>query len=356
MSKEREVIFTFMGDIALNDRYTAHKENGDNPFTEVIPLIRGSDFVVGNLEVVCRGNNGFNPLKHPTLYTTKETLSYLSDLNINLVSLANNHVYDNLESGFVITIQELKKLGVDSLGASIEDDPGSPVIKTIRQHKVGFLAAVHPDTHPGISSDSGVAVSIYNRERIQQNIQRIRKSVDAIILLLHWGVDDSSFPAPWQRRDAKMFINAGVDLIIGHHTHTIQGYEKIKSGLVFYSLGNFCFSPFKVGSKIYDLDQRRHTSSVLLTIKLNENNEMSFKIDGIKNINDKIIPTQKTGKFFTKSRLIPLIGNKVVWPIYYVYLKIFYKFYFYFLGNSRNPVRQLIKLHPKKLFRYLRNI
>ncbi|MCJ7746629.1 MAG: CapA family protein, partial [Desulfobacterales bacterium] len=62
-----------------------------------------------------------------------------------------------------------------------------------------------------------------------------------VILLMHWGLEEYSYPSPSQRRIAKQLIEAGADLILGHHPHVLQGVEKMNRGLVAYSLGNFLF-------------------------------------------------------------------------------------------------------------------
>ena len=97
---------------------------------------------------------------------------------------------------------------------------------------------------------------------ILDQISRIRSLVDYIVLIFHWGLDNSSYPIPWQRRHAKEFIAAGADLIVGHHPHVLQGYEKIDNSWVFYSLGNFAFAPLKHG-KENDLSKRQKNSIIL---------------------------------------------------------------------------------------------
>ena len=83
----------FLGDISLNEQYVEFYKKGINPFSKISNKLFFSKFVVGNLECLVKGSQGENLLKKPRLTSTKETLNYLNKLNINLVSLAHNHIF-----------------------------------------------------------------------------------------------------------------------------------------------------------------------------------------------------------------------------------------------------------------------
>ena len=63
--------------------------------------------------------------------------------------------------------------------------------------------------------------------------------------MVHWGLEEYRYPSPVQRQLAKQLLEAGVDLILGHHPHVLQGYESVGDGIVAYSLGNFVFNEFE---------------------------------------------------------------------------------------------------------------
>ena len=110
---------TFLGDISLNDKYNYLYKNGEKPFESLKDILFGSDFVVGNLECLAKGDKGENLLKRPRLKTNLETLNYLKDLNLGLALLAHNHTYDNLEDGFLKTINFLKGNSIAYIGAGL---------------------------------------------------------------------------------------------------------------------------------------------------------------------------------------------------------------------------------------------
>ena len=168
-----------------------------------------------------------------------------------------------------------------------------------------------------------------------------------VILILHWGQDDSKYPAPWQRKDARDFVNAGANIIIGHHSHVLQGFEIIDNSPVFYSLGNFAFSPLRKEDK---LDQKRHIETIILNLIIES-----------KNFNFEIIPTKlfehspkaiSTSNIYKLSKRIKYISNGFIWPLYLIYLNFIYKAYFYFFGNDRNPIHQLKKINSAKIKRF----
>lgn len=345
----------FVGDIALNDNYIKHYFNEKNPFENISHLFKRIDLIVGNLEVTCKGEIGVNKLKKPTLYTQVETLNYLNNLNVGLVSLANNHVYDNLRDGFQKTVNFLSQKKIRSTGAQLNKNNSNKnpwEILEIKEKRIAFLSYVHPETNPCLPENYDIEVNIYETDKIVDHIGKLTGKVDQIVLLLHWGLDNSSFPAPWQRNDARMFIRAGADLIIGHHAHVIQGFEVINGKQVFYGLGNFCFSPFTINNKRYELDHRKHTKSIMVIIDLSQS--VKFEVLPLMNSNDWIYSGNKTimTKFNIISKLIPFVSNILVWKLYVFYLSFFYKIYFFFFGNNRNPADRLKTINRKKIKRF----
>jgi poly-gamma-glutamate synthesis protein (capsule biosynthesis protein) len=87
---------------------------------------------------------------------------------------------------------------------------------------------------------AGVAALKFNSSLAR--VRDLRSSVDWLIVQLHWGMEMSQLPSPQQRELARKFVDAGADLILGHHPHVLQPFEVIDGVPVAYSLGNFLFS------------------------------------------------------------------------------------------------------------------
>jgi len=119
--------------------------------------------------------------------------------------------------------------------------------------------------------------------------------VDYVILSLHWGTELSEYPSPEQVALAHSLIDAGVDVILGHHPHVLQGIERYNSGLIFYSLGNFIFDN-KAGKVFYEGMLQERSQSVIAVVYLN----------GVAPPNYDLIPVYFEDSF----RLIPAEGKR----------------------------------------------
>ena len=151
--------------------------------------------------------------------------------------MANNHIWDFGENGFKRTVDELKGCVLIGAGKNIEDSY-KEVIFSKNMTKIGFLAAA--EWGFGASENSG-GFAWLNHDQFEVKIKNIRKMVDILIVQLHAGLELVDIPLPEWRQKYKHFIDLGVDLIIGHHPHIVQPWEKYRGKYIFYSLGNFYF-------------------------------------------------------------------------------------------------------------------
>lgn len=350
-----EVTLTFLGDISLNDNYRKLAQEKINPFSDVIPLLQKSDLVIGNLEAICDVGLKTFPFNKTRLQTDVFALEYLKSLNLGMVSLANNHIFDNLEEGYLKTIAFLNLNEINYIGAknvnSVREFHSSLTIKGL---KFTFLNYLHSSTNPKIPLNSNVVVNVYEKEKILQDIYRHKEHSDILVLLFHWGMENSFYPEPWQVRDAKGFVEAGANIIIGHHTHTLQGFQRINKAIVFYSLGNFCFSPLLVNEKTYELDRSRHTESIILNVIISRDKSVSFQFEPVKIVNDFIKRGDQTirDKFFKRSKLITFYRS-FYWG-YKLYLLSIHKMISYFIMNERNPIDQFKRLNLNKVARFIK--
>lgn len=346
----------FLGDISLNQQYVEFYKKGLNPFSKISKKLFFSKFVVGNLECIVKGNQGENLLKKPRLTSTKETLNYLNKLDINLVSLAHNHIYDHLESGFIRTIDFLDKNNIDYLGASLDNEKSyKPFIKTINNIKIGFLNYVTEDTNPNLPEDSKVYLNTFNLEKVIRCIKVTKQQVNHVVLLLHWGgrVEGGLYPDWEQPKIARNLIDAGADLIIGHHSHTIQPFEIYKGKHIFYSLGNFCFSDFIFEGKNYKMSRRR--KNIIIPNLSFSKTGYSVKISYWENKGDEIIsyPSFKL-KMLIRNKLFKLHRVRIIWNIYFFIHRKINPIFFYFLVNDLSFLQKIKKINWGKIKRHIK--
>ncbi len=242
-SSDSVVTLLFTGDVTLANHFQSYVgKNYSYPFARA-PWLRTADVAVINLE---------GPLTTATEavskpYVFKALPDYARMLKaggIDLADLANNHIFDYGVPGLVQTMEALQKAGIRYVGAGRNSNEAHrPVIFTVKGLKIGFLAyygvKAHEESHPATDSTAGTALR--RLKRIRRDVQALRPKVDFLTVLLHWGFEKEHEPRSFQIRFAHRVISYGVDLIVGHHPHVLQGVEKYKQGLVVYSLGNFIF-------------------------------------------------------------------------------------------------------------------
>ncbi len=322
--KNKSINITFLGDISFNDSYIEMYKEGVNPFKNIEPLLKEQDFVIGNLECLAKGEKGENELKKPRLTTTLETLNYLNTLNISAVGLAQNHIYDHLSDGFEKTTNFLNSNNIKYFGASLkQDEVNKPLIVEKNEIQIGFLNYVTHDTNPNLPKDANVFVNYFDIDRAIREIEELKNKVNVVVLFLHWGgrVEGGLFPDWQQPKIARKLIDAGADLIVGHHTHTIQPFEKYKGKYIFYSLGNFCFENYKFENNINYLHKRNRKCLILnisfadKSYKVNYSNWLNNtnNYSENKNYNYRIKIRNFYFKNFNKSKLF--------WNLYYLHKK-----------------------------------
>jgi len=231
--KVKTILFT--GDMML-DRGVKELINQNNiyyPFLNILQFLRGIDIVFGNLEgpITCNPpNDTYQALKFSF---KKESAKTISSAGFNLLSLANNHTLDMKEKGFRETTKTLKENQIDFIG--------NPFYGQLNKEEVSFIFediifyAFNQILPFGKKDDKIVNIV---KESHFLNPDKF------LIISLHWGFEYQLNCSLAQEKLAHRIIEAGADLIIGHHPHVVQNIEKYKERLIFYSLGNFIFDQY----------------------------------------------------------------------------------------------------------------
>lgn len=349
------MLVSFLGDIALNGVYINFQREKINPFIEVEPILSQSDYVIGNLECMAHGNQGENIKKKPRLSTTIETLNLLTSMNLSVACLGNNHVYDHLEDGFQQTSTFLSKHSILTIGAgSSKEEAAKHLILAKDGVKVGFMNYLTADTNPSIPDEAIVKVNDFNWESFYHDVMQLKSQVDQLVLLFHWGglMEGSMYPHKEQIKIARKIIDSGVDLIIGHHSHTLQPYEIYGGKYVFYSLGNFCFSDFLFEGKVKELIKSRSNNSAIVNVNF-QKSSYEVSVSGIYNSAGYIKVFKEPDKKVIKnlSKNVELLYWQPFWNLFLLWEKKVFPVYSYFFENGRNPFRQLIKIKWTRLIK-----
>lgn len=196
-------------------------------FEDVRDIFSSDDLTIANLEGTFTTSNE----EEDRTWNFKADPEYAGILtagSVEIVSVSNNHSHDFGAAGHTDTLAALEAEGVGYFGYA------NTFLTEIEGVQIGFTGGYELQTeYPGME---------ICENQIMDNIQSLRdQGADLVVVTLHWGVENSYYPYPYQTEMAHRIIDAGADLIIGNHPHVLQGIEVYQGKYIVYSLGNFCF-------------------------------------------------------------------------------------------------------------------
>ncbi|HAL65881.1 MAG TPA: hypothetical protein DCP10_09980 [Bacteroidales bacterium] len=285
---------SFTGDISFSGIF-AEESTVDFLDPQIITFLRNSDYNVFNIEgalTTCENipKLGVSLTSHPS------RVDMFRNFPGVIFNLANNHIMDAGAAGLKETRSIAQNLNIQTLGAGMNVDEASrPLVLEKDNIKVSLIAVCHPegslatDGCPGIFCDQ-------QEEKLLDIIGECKKKTDWVVLNYHGGEEFSFVPMPSRREKFHKYIDCGVDIVIAHHPHVVQGVEQRREGMIFFSLGNFifdipCHFPFEgteesVVIKI-NFERGKFTFEKIFTsidreaglINISENNTKFFEFD-----------------------------------------------------------------------------
>ncbi len=217
---------------------------------EVKSLFASGDLRVGTLETAI-GNEPTYYVekmlrKADVIYAEDDDLNRLVELNINVVSLANNHFFDLGPDGAEHTIALLDKLGIKHCGGGRNiQEASAPAVVSIKGKTIAFLAFCDwRDETTGwcpFASETNSGVNPMYDDYVVAEIQKYRSIYDYIVVIPHWGVEYNYMPSTNVYRTRNRMLATGADLILGGHTHCVQPIINENGKSTVFSMGNFLF-------------------------------------------------------------------------------------------------------------------
>lgn len=258
----------FLGDICT-DSYSDSSISEFKKTKLYTFLVNYEGVIVGNLEA---------PLLENILHENKNKFSLVNSL-INkglfdfcsVYNLGNNHIFDQGLNGYIETVNNLKLLNKNFLGAGYDlESSRKPCVIKCGEKKVALLSYCCFSTNSEMYSNSsspGPTPLIY--EFIKEDIDRLKgHEIDHIFVLPHWGVENEFFPTYDQASLARKIIDLGVDSIVGSHTHTLQAFETFNGKNIYYSLGNLFFTDFDLGNGAKYYQGRYNKEGLIVEVDL----------------------------------------------------------------------------------------
>ena len=205
------------------------KQGGDInfPLRNVRDILMADDLTLVNFEGTLTDSTYVpnNKKENQFLFSAPpEYVSILADNGIEAVALENNHVMDHGEEVYLETQQHLADAGIVWSNA---ENIGEYTVKGVR-----------------IAMLSYQTFNLYDKlfTQVPLDIAEAKAKYDLVIVSFHWGAEKDYAPNANQQKMGKLAIDAGADLVVGHHSHRINPIEEYKGKYIVYSLGNFCFS------------------------------------------------------------------------------------------------------------------
>jgi poly-gamma-glutamate capsule biosynthesis protein CapA/YwtB (metallophosphatase superfamily) len=239
-----------VGDISLDRTLGEVLSRGDLqfPFSAVAEQLQEADISVGNFESAL-GESGIPQQKSYTFRAPPKAATSLALGGFDILSLANNHGMDYGEIALIEAISLLEQQGLSTVGAGENNALAySPQIMEVNGLKTAFFGYANVPVEGGgfdvASWTAGIdkpGIAWAEPQIVANNITAIRDQVDLIVILLHSGIEYLPTPSETQKSIAHTAIDAGADLVIGHHAHILQGIEYYKDGVIIYGTGNFAF-------------------------------------------------------------------------------------------------------------------
>lgn len=250
---EYDFTICYAGDISLaDDACTTQRllssENGiyDCISPELIAIMQEADITCVNSEF-CFSTNG-SPLKGKayTFRADPSRVSVYTEMGVDVVTLANNHVYDYGKQAMLDTLTTFEDAGIAYFGAGRNlEEAMKPVYYEIDGKTIALVGASRAEKHkmtPQATEDSVGILRCYDTELFLEVIQEADANADFVIAYVHWGTEYSTVLEKVQLSTGKEYLDAGADVIIGAHSHCLQGMEYYDGKPIVYSMGNFWFN------------------------------------------------------------------------------------------------------------------
>ena len=265
---------SFVGDVSLADNwYIMPKYDERNKGVygilseDTVKVMTESTLMIANNEFTVSDRGEKMPGKYYTFRASPKRLKIYEEMGVDLVTLANNHVYDFGKTAFYDMIDSLNEYKIQYIGAGKNiEEAKKPFYFIVNGYKISFVNATRAEKlilTPEATEDEGGVFRCYDPTNFINVIKQEKEVSDYVIALIHYGKEDSHSLEDVQVESSKQYIDAGADVIVGSHAHVLQGIEFYKEKPIIYNLGDFIFN-----------DETKDTG--IFQIKLNNNGNMEY--------------------------------------------------------------------------------
>lgn len=212
-------------------------------------LFKSVDLSIVNLECpLTTANDTYKIIKDgPNMKCDKSQIGLLKELNVGLVTLANNHIWDFGQKGLEDTIETCNENNIDVMGAGLSlSDAQQIYYFNINEKRISIINFAENEWASANQEHGGAnPLDLIDNLKL---IEEAKANSDYTMVIIHGGHENFSYPSPRMVKQYRFFIERGADIVINHHQHCVNGYEEYLNKPIFYGLGNFVF-PLETKSK-----------------------------------------------------------------------------------------------------------
>lgn len=274
IDKAKENTISFVGDVSLADNwYIMPKYDERNKgiygilSEDTVKVMTDTDIMVINSEFTISDRGEKMPNKYYTFRASPKRIPIYNEMGADLLTLANNHVYDFGKDAFYDMLNSLNEYKIPYIGAGKNiNEAKKPYYFILNGYKIAFINATRAEKYiltPEATENDGGVFRCYDPEPLKNLINDIKKNSDYVVVLIHWGKEDSHELEQVQIDTSKIYIDAGADVIVGTHAHVLQGIDYYNHKPIIYNLGDFIFN-----------DETKDTG--IFQIKLNDDGKMDY--------------------------------------------------------------------------------
>ncbi len=264
LKNDKENTLSFVGDVSLADNWyimPEYDKRGKGVYgilsEDTVSLMKKSTLMVANSEFTVSTRGSAMKGKQYTFRADPARLKIYEEMGVDLVTLANNHVYDYGQEAFFDMLDAFDQMKMPRIGAGRNlEEAARPYYFIINGYKFAFLNATRAEKYiltPGATETSEGVFRCYDPTNMINQIKTVKEESDYVIAIIHFGKEGFNTLEYEQIESSHQYIDAGADAVVGHHAHVLQGIEFYNHKPIIYNLGNFIFNADTIDTAIFQM-------------------------------------------------------------------------------------------------------
>ncbi|MBI1796794.1 MAG: CapA family protein [Candidatus Eisenbacteria bacterium] len=233
------------GDIGVvgTGRARARREGFATPLAAIAPVFAAADLAFANLEFPVAEPGWVEPGRSAEFWHDADLIPALARAGVRVVSIANNHIMDCGPRGLARTREACAAAGIATVGAGSDLAAArAPAWFAVGGERVMVLAYAAPGAPGDVARGDAPGIAPLEADLVREDLARWGGEATVKIVSVHWGSMYVDYPPPRVLELARVLADAGVDLVLGHHPHVVQAFDRTGRTLTLYSLGDGAFN------------------------------------------------------------------------------------------------------------------